>query len=147
MNQLSLFLLSMIACDFEGTITALGGFIIYNITLFVFVAILMNLKLIDNSEVIYLNDLKSLKHYNFKIACLLSILLVSMAGIPPLAGFFAKYFILLNLFNKGFYLVAFFILVVNLISSFYYLRIIKCLFFEQSLVNAQSFLQADQQGF
>lgn len=146
MNQLSLFLLGMVACDFEGIVASLGGFIIYNLTLYIFIAIIMNIRLLNNSELVYLNDLKGLKHYNYKVAYLLSLLLVSMAGIPPLAGFFAKYFILLNLFNKGFYLVAFFILVVNLISSFYYLRIIKCLFFEQNLANS-SLLETNQLSF
>jgi NADH-quinone oxidoreductase subunit N len=54
-----------------------------------------------------------------------------MAGIPPLAGFFGKFFLFFSAFKAGNYSLVVLGLVVNVISAFYYLRIIKCLFFEE----------------
>lgn len=54
-----------------------------------------------------------------------------MAGIPPLGGFFAKYFVLLHAFEKGLMLEVIVGLATSLISTYYYLRIIKIVKFEQ----------------
>lgn len=48
-----------------------------------------------------------------------------MAGIPPLAGFFGKYYLLLHALEQGFYLMVVTGLVTSLISTYYYLRVIK----------------------
>lgn len=48
-----------------------------------------------------------------------------MAGIPPLAGFFGKYFLLIHAVEAGLYPVVFVALATSLISTFYYLRLIK----------------------
>ena len=54
-----------------------------------------------------------------------------MAGIPPLGGFFAKYFVLLHAFEKGLLLEVVVGLSTSLISTYYYLRTIKTINFEQ----------------
>lgn len=48
-----------------------------------------------------------------------------MAGIPPLAGFFGKYFLFLVAFQSEYYLLIFVGMLTSLVSAFYYLRIIK----------------------
>jgi NADH-quinone oxidoreductase subunit N len=48
-----------------------------------------------------------------------------MAGIPPLAGFFGKYYLLLHAMEKGLYLLVIVGLATSLISAYYYLRIVK----------------------
>jgi NADH:ubiquinone oxidoreductase subunit 2 (subunit N) len=48
-----------------------------------------------------------------------------MAGIPPLAGFFGKYYLLLHAVQQGLYGLVIVALVTSLISTYYYLRIIK----------------------
>jgi len=58
------------------------------------------------------------------------ILLFSMAGIPPLAGFFAKFYIFMEVIKSQMYLLAVIGLVTTVISSFYYLRIIKIIYFD-----------------
>jgi len=57
---------------------------------------------------------------------------LSMAGIPPLAGFYGKFYIILSLVADGFYFVAFSVLVASVISAFYYVRLVKIIFFEKS---------------
>ena len=48
-----------------------------------------------------------------------------MAGIPPLAGFLGKYYLLAALMDRGLFVPIIFALVVSLIATYYYLRIIK----------------------
>jgi NADH-quinone oxidoreductase subunit N len=56
------------------------------------------------------------------------IALLSMAGIPPLAGFFAKYFILLNVIEKGYILIAVIAILASLIGVYYYFKLIIAMF-------------------
>lgn len=62
-----------------------------------------------------------------------------MAGIPPLAGFFTKYYILLNLINYSLYSISFIILLLSTLSCFYYLNFIKYLLFEKKKLNTLYF--------
>ena len=54
-----------------------------------------------------------------------------MAGIPPLAGFFSKYYIMAAALSKGLLILVAIALAVSLISAYYYLRIIKTFWFEE----------------
>jgi NADH-quinone oxidoreductase subunit N len=53
-----------------------------------------------------------------------------MAGIPPLGGFFGKYFLFFHAFSMGYYSLVIMGIVTSLISTFYYLRIVKIMWFE-----------------
>jgi NADH-quinone oxidoreductase subunit N len=67
---------------------------------------------------------------NFVLSIIFTFVIFSMSGIPPLAGFFVKFDILLNLMKStNMYIVAL-ILLLTVISFFYYLRMIKIIFFE-----------------
>jgi len=55
-----------------------------------------------------------------------------MAGIPPLAGFFGKYFLFLSAFESENYALVVVGMITSLISTYYYLRVIKILWFEDS---------------
>ena len=57
--------------------------------------------------------------------------LFSIAGIPPLAGFLGKIFILLETVKFQYFYVSSFLIVISAISTFYYIRLIKIIFFEQ----------------
>ncbi|BAO99497.1 NADH-quinone oxidoreductase subunit N [Wolbachia endosymbiont of Cimex lectularius] len=65
----------------------------------------------------------------------LSILLLSMAGIPPLAGFFVKLFIFKGLINSGFIGLSLILVVASVISCYYYLNIIKAMYFDKTSGN------------
>jgi NADH-quinone oxidoreductase subunit N len=58
------------------------------------------------------------------------VVIFSMSGIPPFAGFYAKYDILYTLFNSLETFILFLVLLLSVISFFYYLRIIKILNFD-----------------
>ena len=59
------------------------------------------------------------------------IILFSLAGIPPLAGFFAKFYIFISVIESEMYALAIIGLVTTVISAFYYLRIIKIIYFDK----------------
>ena len=79
-------------------------------------------------------DLKDLKGFNTKnpwLAFILLIVLFSMAGIPPFGGFIAKLFVVMGLVNNGNYALACFVVLMAVIASFYYVRIIRAMYFDE----------------
>ena len=81
----------------------------------------------SETDVQYINELKGLFYYNPLLSLSLSICLFSMAGIPPLMGFFSKQFVLYAAIQKGFYFISIVAIVVSVISASYYLNVIKIL--------------------
>ena len=55
----------------------------------------------------------------------------SMAGIPPLAGFFGKLYVFLAAVNEGLYALAVIGILTSVIGAFYYLRIVKIMYFDE----------------
>ena len=55
----------------------------------------------------------------------------SLAGIPPLAGFFGKFYIFMSAIKSDFYLLAVVGIVASVVSAFYYLRIVKIIYFDE----------------
>ena len=82
-------------------------------------------------EVQYLNDLKGFNTKDSWLAFILLIVLFSMAGIPPFGGFIAKLFVVMGLINDGNYFLACFVLLMAVIASFYYVRVIKTMYFDE----------------
>lgn len=81
-----------------------------------------------------LGELSLLRKSNPIISFILLICLLSLAGLPPMAGFTAKVGVFLAMVGAYFYLVATLILLISVVSTFYYLRIIQILYFESLLV-------------
>jgi len=82
-------------------------------------------KFFDNLE-----DLAGLSKNHPIISLSLLILLFSLAGIPPMAGFFAKFYIFMSVIEQSMYFLAIVGLLSTVISAFYYLRIIKIIYFD-----------------
>nr|AEP20744.1 NADH dehydrogenase subunit 2 [Kryptoperidinium foliaceum endosymbiont] len=81
-----------------------------------------------------LGDLVLLNESNPTLALILAVTLFSMAGIPPIVGFLAKIGIFLVVVKSSAYLVATLSILFSVISTFYYIRFIKILYFENTLV-------------
>jgi NADH-quinone oxidoreductase subunit N len=64
------------------------------------------------------------------MAFLLAMLLFSLAGIPPLAGFFAKFYVFLAAINAGLYALAVIGVLLSVVGAYYYLRIVKIMYFD-----------------
>ena len=78
-----------------------------------------------------INDLSGLSKNHPLLAISFLIILFSLAGIPPLAGFFAKFYIFMAVIEAKMYAFAIIGLVTTVISTFYYLRIIKVIYFDK----------------
>lgn len=69
---------------------------------------------------------------NPKLALIMTLALFSLAGIPPFAGFFSKFFVFMSAFGAGFWVLVFIALVNTVISLYYYLLIVKAMYIESS---------------
>jgi NADH-quinone oxidoreductase subunit N len=78
-----------------------------------------------------IDDLSGLSKNHPLLALSFLVILFSLAGIPPLAGFFAKFYIFMSVIESQMYALAIIGLVTTVISAFYYLRIIKIIYFDK----------------
>ena len=83
-----------------------------------------------NDHIYTLSAIAGLAKNNPIIGMSLAVIMFSMAGIPPLAGFFAKFYILMSAVGKGFYVMAIIAVLCSVVSAFYYLRIVKIIYFD-----------------
>ena len=79
-----------------------------------------------------LTDYNGLYTTNPRLAFLMTLALFSLAGIPPFAGFFSKFFIFAAAFHSGFHLLVFIALVNTVLSLYYYLRVVKSMYINKS---------------
>ena len=76
-------------------------------------------------------DLAGLARSNKLLAFVFAMLMFSLAGIPPLAGFFAKYFVFMAAVKSGLWALAVIGVVTSVVGAFYYLRIVKVIYFDE----------------
>ena len=94
-----------------------------------FAVILMMRK--EDVPVTSIRDLAGLSSYQPAMAYALAILMFSMAGIPPLAGFFGKLYIFKAAIEADFVILAVLGVLTSVVAAYYYLRIIKVMFFDE----------------
>tara|TARA_R110001592_G_scaffold16881_7_gene71496 strand:- start:22091 stop:23530 length:1440 start_codon:yes stop_codon:yes gene_type:complete len=85
----------------------------------------------DGIAVENINDLAGLSKNQPILAYVMAALMFSMSGIPPLAGFFGKLFIFNAAIASGYYVLAVLGVLASVVAAFYYLRIIKIMFFDE----------------
>ncbi|QTL03634.1 NADH-quinone oxidoreductase subunit NuoN [Aquabacter sp. L1I39] len=78
-----------------------------------------------------IDDLAGLARTNPVMALLLAALMFSLAGIPPLAGFLAKYYVFLAAIEAGLYGLAVLGVLSSVVGAFYYLRVVKVMYFDE----------------
>ena len=113
---------------FQYTLTNLNVFLI----LLAFGYIINNNNLLNNNNLInsdinFITQLKGQFFNNPFLTICLTICLFSMAGVPPLLGFFSKYFVLYSAIYSGYYFMAIIAILASVISASYYLKIIRIL--------------------
>ena len=79
-----------------------------------------------------MDDYNGLYKTNPKLAVVMTLALFSLAGIPPFAGFFSKFFIFAAAFEQGFHVLVFIALINTVISLYYYLLIVKAMFINKN---------------
>ena len=82
-----------------------------------------------------ISDLSGLSKKQPLLAISFLVILFSLAGIPPLAGFFAKFYVFTAIIEQKMYALAIIGLLTTVISAFYYLRIIKIIYFDDSAIS------------
>ena len=78
-----------------------------------------------------ISDLGGLAKTDFPLAVLLAIFMFSMAGVPPMAGFFGKLYVFLAAVQSGLWTLAIIGMLTSIVGCFYYLRVIKVMFFRR----------------
>jgi NADH-quinone oxidoreductase subunit N len=78
------------------------------------------------------DQLAGLARTNPTAAFFMAMLLFSMAGIPPLAGFFAKFYVFLAAIKAGLYILAVIGVLASVVGAYYYLVIIKTMYFDDA---------------
>ncbi len=106
--------------------------IIYVVSNIGFFACLINIQNKSDRSVENITDLSGLSVKNPALAISIAVYMFSFAGIPPLAGFFAKYFIFMEIIEEGLISLAVFGLIASVIGAFYYIRFVKVMFFDNS---------------
>lgn len=79
-----------------------------------------------------IDELSGLSKTNPLMAFLLAMIMFSLAGIPPLAGFFAKYYVFVAAVESGLYVLAVLGVLASVVGAYYYLRIVKIMYFDDA---------------
>ena len=109
-----------------GCLVYLATYVIMNLGAF---ALILSMKR-SGEPVEAISDLAGLSRERLPMALALLVIFFSMAGIPPLAGFFGKFLVFTAAVEAGFWWLAVIGLLTSVISAFYYIRIIKVAFFD-----------------
>lgn len=111
-----------------GTYTSIQAAIIYMI---IYVIMTVNtFTIVKSLGVKKIAELRGLSRRNGVIAMTLGLGMMSIAGVPPLAGFLNKYLVVLSAVTEGYMEVAIIAVILSVISSFYYIRIIRYMYFK-----------------
>lgn len=129
-NQIGFLFIGICSASLEGFRATIIYLFIYTAMNVGFLTIFLNTFLPKGTSLIYLTDFRGLGLENWLINWALAISMLSMAGIPPLAGFFGKFYLILHAQEQQLYAVVIVALVTSLVSAYYYLRIIKIIWFE-----------------
>ena len=114
----------------EGIQSSIVYITIYVIMNLAFFSCLLMLKR-NNQYYEDIDDLSGLSKNHPLLSLSLLVILFSLAGIPPLAGFFAKFYIFTAVLEQSMYFLAIVGLLSTVIAAFYYLRIIKIIYFDK----------------
>jgi len=129
-SQAGYIMLGVIGGSAEGMTALVYYVLVYlvaNLGAFTVIAVIE-----QRSGKVEINDYDGLYQTNPKLSLLMTLALFSLAGIPPFAGFFSKFFIFMAAFKSGFHLLVFIALINTVISLYYYLLIVKAMYINKS---------------
>lgn len=133
-NQMGFLLMGLAAGTFEGIRASLIYLLLYVLmNLGFFILFLTTKDMKTKKSMTYLTDFNLFAQNNYLYSIGFVIILFSMAGIPPLGGFFGKYYLFLHSFQVGHILLVITGMATSVIATYYYLRIIKIMWFEKPI--------------
>ncbi len=141
-SHMGFLLLGLIAGTADGYASALFYAIVYVLMSMVSFGILLGLSR-AGFECETLDDLKGLNGRNSWYAFLMLLTMFSMAGIPPLAGFYAKLSVIKAIVDIHLYWLAIVAVMMSLIGAFYYLRVVKNIYFDDAQDSSAIVMRAD----
>jgi NADH-quinone oxidoreductase subunit N len=117
-----------------GTVEGAQGVLVY-ISIYVAMtlgsfAVILSMKR-NGQPMEQISDFAGLSRTNPLLAFVFAMLLFSLAGIPPLAGFFAKFYVFLAAIESGLYVLSVIGVLASVVGAFYYLRVIKIMYFDE----------------
>lgn len=135
-NHIGFILLALSTVSVEGIQASLFYITIYLILNLNFFSIILSLRSSQNYRVLQnITDFSVLFYKQPILSTLLILNLFSMAGIPPLSGFFSKFYVLYCSMNSDMVLLSMFAVVISVVSCFYYIRMVKTSLFEFENIN------------
>ncbi|UTH75109.1 NADH-quinone oxidoreductase subunit NuoN [Chromobacterium sp. IIBBL 290-4] len=90
-----------------------------------------------------IDDLRGLNSRNSWYAILMTLAMFSMAGIPPLVGFYAKFVVIKSILSLGMVKLAVFSVLMSVIGAYYYLRVVKTIYFDEAEDKSPIVVRAD----
>jgi NADH-quinone oxidoreductase subunit N len=106
----------------------IATYVMMNVGLFALLLMLQK----NDAKIENIKDFAGLSHKHPKLALCFAIIIFSMAGLPPFAGFFAKALLLMSIVEAGFSALVVIALICSVISCFYYIRIVKLIYFDEA---------------
>jgi len=135
-NHTGFILLAITMPSAEATKILSFYIVIYTIITLLLFALLIYCSISTKKSLKYLTNWSSFYIKNSIFTIAFAFALFSVAGIPPLAGFFSKFFVLLSVISHKYYLTAILIITLSSIGCFYYIRLIKIFYFIGDRKNA-----------
>jgi len=129
-SHIGFILLGLMSVSMNGFISAMFYMVSYVIMTLAGFGIILLLSR-QGFEADQLDDLKGLNHRSPWHAFLMLIVMFSMAGIPPTLGFYAKFAVLQAAVQAGFVWLVVFAVLMAVVGAFYYLRVIKLMYFDE----------------
>jgi len=132
-SHVGFLLLGIVAANPDGYSASMFYAITYAFTTLAAFGVLLALSR-GGYEAVQLTDLTGLAKRNVLLASVMMLAMISLAGVPPLVGFYAKLVVLKAVVSADFLWLAIVAVAMSVIGAFYYLRIIKLMFFDEPVV-------------
>ena len=123
-------LIALVAANDDGVKASsiyMFSYMVMNIAIF---TILLSIK-VKNEYLVNISDLKGISKSNPIVSLCIAIIMLSMAGIPPFIGFFGKFYVFIAAIENELYVLSILGVLASVISAYYYLRIIKIMYFDE----------------
>ena len=133
-NHIGFVLMGFLSGELFSSFSILMYLFIYIWTMFAIFSLIIDLRVCEfpsSNQIRYMREITSLGKINPFLSFSLILILFSMAGIPPLSGFFSKVFVILVGIQSGAYNLVIFSVIMSSIACFYYIRIIQSMYFVQ----------------
>ena len=131
-NHIGFILIGFISNEIFNIFSIFTYLFIYIITIVAIFSLVLDLRIYNypqDNQIRFISEILNSGNTNPLLAISITLILFSMAGIPPLSGFFAKVFIILVGIQNGIYSLIIFSVTMSSIACFYYIRIIQSMYF------------------